>query len=168
MTIKKPMSIRALISRHPWLARFNDWPKGWNGLIDELAMQIETRYAEQSMPLNDQTFRLRQVKEKFGELRFYCDSAIPIHDLLQNATLNSTSLCQECGAPGHLMQNKRLWLRTLCEGHAANEYTPRPSLKKITLDGATFTFFEDGQLDAVMPSNGTAILNKFKKDTDTS
>ena len=57
------------------------------------------------------------------------------------------------------MQNDRLWLRTLCEQHAGDDYKPRPSLKKITVDGVTFTFFDEGQLDAVMPPQ-TAALNK--------
>ena len=101
-----------------------------------------------------------QAKEKFGELRFYCDSAVPIQDLIQNATLHSTLLCQECGVAGRLMQNERRWLRTLCDEHATDEYTPRPSLKKITVDGVTFTFFEEGQLDAVMASGDAATRRK--------
>lgn len=67
--------------------------------------------------------------------------------------------CQECGAAGQFMQNDRLWLRTLCEQDAGDDYKPRSSLKKITVDGVIFTFFDDGQLDALMPSK-MAALNK--------
>lgn len=141
-----------LLTRHPWLRPYGGALLGWNGLIDELATQIEMRYAEQKIALSVETLHLRQVKEKFGELRFYCVSAVPIQDLIQNATLKSTWLCQECGSAGCLMQNERRWLRTLCDKHATDEYTARPSLKKVTVDGVTFTFFEEGQLDAVMPS----------------
>lgn len=149
-----------LLTRHPWLRPYGGALLGWNGLIDELATQIEIRYAEQKIALSVETFDLRQVKEKFGELRFYCVSAVPIQDLIQNATLKSTSLCQECGSAGCLMQNERRWLRTLCDKHATDEYTARPSLKKVTVDGVTFTFFEEGQLDAVMASGDAATRRK--------
>lgn len=149
-----------LLTRHPWLRPYGGALLGWNGLIDELATQIEIRYAEQKIALSVETFDLRQVKEKFGELRFYCVSAVPIQDLIQNATLKSTSLCQECGSAGRLMQNERRWLRTLCDKHATDEYTPRPSLKKVTVDGVIFTFFEEGQLDAVMASGDAATRRK--------
>lgn len=152
MTTKKPMSTRALVARHPWLAGFNDWPTGWNGLIDELATQIEARHADQAMTLNAETFRLRQVKEKFGELRFYCDSAISVADLTHAATLRSTSICEECGATGQFMQNTRQWLRTLCPEHAGKDFKARRPLTKIELDGTTFTFLDNGQSDAVLPS----------------
>ena len=109
--------------------------------------------------LNAETFRIRQVKEKFGELRFYCESVVPIGDLVQQATLKSMATCQECGAAGQFVQNDRLWLRTLCEQDAGDDYKPRSSLKKITVDGVIFTFFDDGQLDALMPSK-MAALNK--------
>jgi hypothetical protein len=155
----KPMSAEELLTRHPWLNRYKGELVGWNRLIDELASQIVQRYAEHGEPLNAETFRIRQVKEKFGELRFYCDSSIHIQDLIQQATQKSMATCQECGAVGQLMQNDRLWLRTLCEQHAGDDYKPRPSLKKITVDGVTFTFFDEGQLDAVMPPQ-TAALNK--------
>ena len=154
---RTPMSAEELLTRHQWLSRYKGELVGWNRLIDELACQIEQRYAEHGQPLNAETFRIRQVKEKFGELRLYCDSSVPIQDLIQQATLKSNSICQECGAAGQLMQNDRLWLRTLCEQHAGDDYKPRPSLKKITVDGVTFTFFDEGQLDALMPTGGTRI-----------
>jgi hypothetical protein len=144
---RTPMSAEELLSKHPWINRYSGELVGWNCLIDELACEIEQRYAEQGQPLTAETFRIRQVKEKFGELRFYCDSSVPIQDLIQQATLKSTSICEECGAAGQFMQNARLWLRTLCEKHAGDDYKPRPSLKKVTVDGVIFTFFDDGQLD---------------------
>lgn len=58
------------------------------------------------------------------------------------------------------MQNDRLWLRTLCEQHAGDGYKPRPSLKKVTVDGVTFTFFDEGQLDALMPSKPAKLTKK--------
>lgn len=153
------MSAEELLTRYPWLNRYRGELIGWNRLIDELACQIERRYADHGQPLNAETFRIRQVKQKLGELRLYCDSSVPIQDLIQQATLKSTSICEECGAAGQLMQNDRLWLRTLCEKHAGVDYKPRPSLKKVTVDGVTFTFFDEGQLDALMPSK-TAKLTK--------
>lgn len=158
------MSTHELLSRHPWLTGYEGEPIGWNNLIDVIAKQIERRYAEHNMMLNAETFHVRQVKEKFGELRIHCDSGVPIDDLLREATLKSTSICQVCGAAGQLMQNSRLWLRTLCEQHVTGDYKPRPALEKMTIGDATFTFFDNGRLDVVMPRTAFASQSlKSKK-----
>ena len=77
------MSAEELHTKHPWLNRYRGELIGWNRLIDELACQIERRYADHGQPLNAETFRIRQVKQKLGELRLYCDSSVPIQDLIQ-------------------------------------------------------------------------------------
>lgn len=40
------MSAEELLTRHQWLNRYKGELVGWNRLIDELACQIEQRYAE--------------------------------------------------------------------------------------------------------------------------
>ena len=59
-----------------------------------------------------------QVKEKFGGLRFYVQSATDKHySYISFAESMSYRTCEECGAPGKRYTNG--WHRTLCDIHAA-------------------------------------------------
>lgn len=66
-------------------------------------------------------FQIRQVKEKFGTLRFYSDG----HDAefsgaVLLAEMMSSSICEWCGAWGATTGGK-FWLRTLCPAHRAEQ-----------------------------------------------
>ena len=75
-------------------------------------------------------FRVRQIKEKFGDLRFYfsldsteegvikddlieLDSAIL--KIIDQAVAATSAKCEICGEPGHKVSNG--WVKTLCETH---------------------------------------------------
>jgi hypothetical protein len=59
-----------------------------------------------------------QVKEKFGTLRFYVDTASDVDDeacrLISEAEAESARTCEECGAPGKSTA-KNFWYKTLCD-----------------------------------------------------
>lgn len=61
-------------------------------------------------------YRIAQIKEKFGELRWY-DWRIPegshLDDIIDKYTLLSRQICYNCGAPGKVI-NDGGWLVTLC------------------------------------------------------
>lgn len=58
-----------------------------------------------------------QVKEKFGGLRFYINSASDeVYDIISQAERESYGLCERCGEPGEL-RNDIGWYMTLCEHH---------------------------------------------------
>ena len=65
-------------------------------------------------------YKLHQVKEKFGELRFYVaddahDAADDfINTLIEHAEAAAATTCQYCGKPGEL-RNNHGWLYTLCD-----------------------------------------------------
>lgn len=59
-------------------------------------------------------FQVIQVKEKFGELRFYVNyGSDKIYDLIEEAEEKSAEICEICGKPGKL--NEGNWLRTRCK-----------------------------------------------------
>lgn len=61
-----------------------------------------------------------QVKEKFGGLRFYVNSATDKQwSYINFAESMSCRTCEECGAPGKRYTDG--WERTLCDIHAAME-----------------------------------------------
>ncbi len=83
---------------------------GWYGLIKELIEEIIALGWDK---------QICQVKEKFGGLRFYINSASnEIHDRISEAEKLSYSVCEKCGNPGKLRNNRR-WVLTLCDQHDA-------------------------------------------------
>lgn len=86
---------------------------GWTELLWDLCASIEAmavRGDEDGAP-----FRILQVKEKFGGLRFYAKgTSIEVWTLIQEACTRSERVCEACGAPGSrcVIDN---WIKTLCE-----------------------------------------------------
>lgn len=59
-----------------------------------------------------------QIKEKFGELRFYYDGGDDhINGLVIMAEEWASRTCEECGKPGTARRDG--WIKTLCDEHAA-------------------------------------------------
>jgi hypothetical protein len=79
---------------------------GWASLIDPL---IERCKAE--------GVQIRQIKEKFGTLRFYVDAnaSAELEAAIDAAEKASASICELCGAPGQLREGN--WLKTRCDAH---------------------------------------------------
>ena len=75
--------------------------KGWAKIIDILydAMPEETEVV--------------QVKEKYGQLRFYVGGTTEqFHDLIDVMSWASELICEECGKSGQLLQYG--WWKTRC------------------------------------------------------
>lgn len=79
---------------------------GWAKLLGEL-------YAR----LPDDTI-VADVKEKFGELRFYVDnSSSAFLELIMKKENESRFICELCGEPGELRDIGGSWMKTLCDFH---------------------------------------------------
>jgi hypothetical protein len=77
---------------------------GWRSISEPLIALCKERGVE-----------IRQIKEKFGGLRFYVGSAPDeVHVAIEAAENLSFLTCENCGAPGSLDTSKA-WIRTLCE-----------------------------------------------------
>lgn len=73
-------------------------PPGWRRLAKGLVARVED-YAQTVLAQGgsaSEATRVVQIKEKYGELRFYLSSAPEsLHDLVDAATVASRSVCQE-------------------------------------------------------------------------
>ena len=59
---------------------------------------------------------IAQIKEKFGELRFYYDGGDDyVRGLVSMAEAVTEITCEQCGKPGELRQGG--WLKVLCDEH---------------------------------------------------
>jgi len=78
---------------------------GWFVLCMDLIRLCDERGVEVS-----------QIKQKFGELRFYVGEApSEVHEAIRIATEKSKTICEECGRPGRLAGKH--WIATLCDEH---------------------------------------------------
>lgn len=78
---------------------------GWDALIFPL---IERCKAE--------GIQILQIKEKYGELRFYIGPAPDdLLDAIDEAEMKSAETCELCGRPGRIRGTG--WLSTRCDAH---------------------------------------------------
>ena len=91
-----------------------DVPDGWWNLVGD---------TDAKMMFLDPEYTIAQVKEKFGELRFYFDTnteglvAEIMRDVAHQGEARSRYLCETCGKYGQLRSLS--WIRTLCDIHYA-------------------------------------------------
>jgi hypothetical protein len=100
--------------------QINDWSfgiyAGWLPIIVRLHKKVMT-YAPD--------YKIVQVKEKFGSLRFYFDLPDDIDDakakivrnLVTDTEKRSLTICDRCGKPGRLIRDN-YYHRTRCYDHA--------------------------------------------------
>ncbi|HMI53388.1 MAG TPA: hypothetical protein VK525_17880 [Candidatus Saccharimonadales bacterium] len=81
-------------------------PRTWFATLQSLGFKILVR-----RPYTG--FSVMQVKEKFGTLRFYCDSSDAINRYIRFAERLSAVTCEDCGEPGK--PNDSGWIRTQCD-----------------------------------------------------
>jgi hypothetical protein len=98
---------------------------GWLPIVAKAVLEIEAvlrELLESGLALDDLPAVL-QIKEKFGELRFYLFSSGPglaprISALCDGAAELASHACQRCGAPGRLRLEP--FRSVLCDAHAAS------------------------------------------------
>ena len=79
---------------------------GWENLIKGLIELCELHKVE-----------IFQIKEKFGELRFYVGEAPEhVHAVINACCAESRNICEECGKHGRIRRTLSWWT-TLCDDH---------------------------------------------------
>lgn len=100
---------------------------GW----DEVVLEADRRLAAL-----DADYRVFQVKEKFGGLRFSCslDRHPEGYRVIADAELAAAQRCERCGRPGEI-DRLTPYLRTLCSDHHAEHVFDHQV--RLRLDEAT-------------------------------
>lgn len=92
---------------------------GWFQLIYDLCKGIK-KIVDSNEDMKD--LIVLQVKEKFGELRFYIGGGTKeIYNLIHEAEVKSSKTCEVCSGEGELMIRGG-WYKTLCKKCAVDEY----------------------------------------------
>jgi len=91
--------------------------EGWTELLTLLAARINTILKADPSA----TMQILQIKEKFGELRFYyrlSDASeatqAAVREAVDAAREASAFVCEACGQPGILQTSKSGWIRVRC------------------------------------------------------
>jgi hypothetical protein len=93
---------------------------GWYDLLDHLCANLQfntdvNNYVSNGIERYPQVVAM-QVKEKFGGLRFYVESATDAqYAVISFAEALSYHMCDVCGAKGK--PNREGWIKTRCEVH---------------------------------------------------
>lgn len=102
---------------------------GWWPILEALCRQIH-HYVKWKQEEKEKYNRgdgcpdvvVRQIKEKFGGLRFYYDGGdATISGMVRMAECWAAHSCEECGKPGKSRSGG--WIRTLCDEHEAERQT---------------------------------------------
>lgn len=84
----------------------------WGPVIDELSEEIEKIVMEDNLT----EFKVDQVKEKFGGLRYYVSGANDrVYKAIAKAEKKIETMCVVCGEPGKLCTNG--WWTVYCDKH---------------------------------------------------
>jgi hypothetical protein len=102
---------------------------GWNKIITILLSRLEDHLAANPEKFVDCEFpfRIDQIKEKFGTLRFYVSGAASDEMMMDidDAEVQSANTCEVCAKRGVVhVSTGGFWLKTLCSECAKDEYIP--------------------------------------------
>jgi hypothetical protein len=103
-------------------AQQREWTIKWNEDVND-PEYVWTKFGpreEREVPELVNQVVARQIKEKFGTLRFYYDGGDDyIRGLEAMAESMTARICEDCGGPGAARSTeKQRWVRVLCEKHA--------------------------------------------------
>lgn len=145
ITIKRN---RLLIEKYPWLLPrkwtgeviedydytytvLDDMPYGWRIAFGEQMCEELKNALDMMDPEEVKKFRIVQIKEKYGSLRFYTNWVTDqIAEIIYKYSIMSEHICISCGAPATKMSLG--WICPWCDSCASklqNEH-----FKKITVD----------------------------------
>lgn len=85
--------------------------EGWVPLVEE---------TDRLLRAIDPDYKIIQVKEKFGGLRFYYSSALDgplMRGIVRHAEQASVRTCEKCSQPGRERISPTGWCVTLCDEH---------------------------------------------------
>jgi hypothetical protein len=90
---------------------------GWFALVWRLSGQLE-ELISQGPEAEQATYFAVQVKEKWGQLRFYLSASTEAMFQATEAALEESGyLCEVCGAPGTIVHQSG-WVMARCPSHA--------------------------------------------------
>ena len=134
---------KKLIKKHLWLKPYNVWtgkplknyryettwaddlPRGWRKAFGDLIFEE----IDEVLKRTHTSIYIEQIKEKFGQLRFYCQAHQDIQEIIDTYSVLSENICISCGKPDVPMINTG-WIHPKCKecferNQRTNKWAPR-------------------------------------------
>jgi hypothetical protein len=138
--------------------RAQGWPwvkDGWRDLVERACDRIRA-----AVQADRGTFKVIQIKEKFGSLRIYWDgtlspqTAAQVEEAVDLAEARSCCTCEICGEPGRLYGGG--WWTTRCTQHAED---------RLAIEGRQ----DDGihVLKRIVGGRRRTLRRRYDRETDS-
>lgn len=134
---------KKLIKKYPWLKPYDLWtgkiwkdyryettwaddlPRGWRKAFGDMMFEEIDKVLKQT----NTTIYIEQIKEKYGQLRFYFSGTSELHDIVEKYSTLSGNICIKCGKPDVPMLNTG-WICPVCQecfedNQRRNKFAPR-------------------------------------------
>ncbi len=125
---QKRLKNKKLIKKYPWLRPYNvltgktwkdyryettwadDLPRGWRKAFGDMMFEEIDKVLKKT----NTTIYIEQIKEKYGQLRFYFLGTDKIHDIVEKYSTLSGNICIKCGKPDVPMLDTG-WVSPVCQ-----------------------------------------------------
>jgi len=134
---------KKLIKKYPWLKPYNVWtgktwkdynyettwaddlPNGWRKAFGDMMFEE----IDEVLKRTNTTIYIEQIKEKYGQLRFYCNAHQEIQEIIDDYSKLSENICIVCGKPDVSMLDTG-WISPVCKecfeyNQKTNKWAPR-------------------------------------------
>ena len=134
---------KKLIKKYLWLKPYNVWtgkiwkdynyettwaddlPSGWRKAFGDMMFEE----IDEVLKRTNSKIYIEQIKEKFGELRFYCQAPREVQDIINDYSTLSENICIFCGKPDVPMISTG-WMLPKCKecferNQKTNKWAPR-------------------------------------------
>ena len=94
---------------------YDDFPRGWRTAFGMSIIKDIDKTLKKAGKEAINGFAIEQIKEKYGELRFYCYGGTEeVQDIINAYSILSRNICLHCGKPdvGYLTSG---WIMPICE-----------------------------------------------------
>ena len=88
----------------------DDLPRGWRKAFGDMMFEEIDKVLKQT----NTTIYIEQIKEKYGQLRFYFSGTDEIHDIVEKYSILSENICIKCGKPDVPMLDTG-WMSPVCQ-----------------------------------------------------
>ena len=110
---KERIKNKKLIKKYSWLKPYHVWsgrplrpyhyeftwaddlPNGWRKAFGDMMFEE----IDEVLKRTNSKIYIEQIKEKFGELRFYCQAPREVQDIINDYSTLSQNICIKCGKP---------------------------------------------------------------------
>lgn len=145
-----------------WQEEINNQRKsdGWYGCDVNDGWKDIVLETDAMLSYIDPDYKIAQIKEKFGTMRFYFDSDKDglerkiMHAIVEYAERQSKNICEDCGDYG-VIRGDIGWMLTLCD-KCHSQHNPDPNFKA----------YNDAYFDNLAPTEFTKeMVDKFDQET---